>query len=133
MELLAGAGLKTTTDDGYNWNTVITAEGLTINTIDTQNVIIKDGENPSFRWDTYGLNAYGFGEDKTDLKTYVRFDKYGLYGVQNGENFQPESLDDVKKAAQFGLLWNGFFIKNSYTNGYVSISSDDDFQVVVSG
>lgn len=127
---LTGAGLKTSTDDGYNWNTIITPDGLTINTIDTQNVIIKDGDNPSFRWDTYGLNAYGFGEDKTDLKTYVRFDKYGLYGVQNGENFQANSLEDVKDTAQFGLLWDGFFIKNSYTDGYVSISSDNDFQVV---
>ena len=127
---LTGAGLKTSTDDGYNWNTIVTPDGLTINTIDTQNVIIKDGDNPSFRWDTYGLNAYGFGEDKTDLKTYVRFDKYGLYGVQNGENFQANSLEDVKDTAQFGLLWDGFFIKNSYTDGYVSISSDNDFQVV---
>lgn len=127
---LTGAGLKTSTDDGYNWNTIITPDGLVINTIDTQNVIIKDGDNPSFRWDTYGLNAYGFGEDKTDLKTYVRFDKYGLYGVQNGENFQANSLEDVKDTAQFGLLWDGFFIKNSYTDGYVSISSDNDFQVV---
>ena len=127
---LTGAGLKTSTDDGYNWNTILTPDGLVINTIDTQNVIIKDGDNPSFRWDTYGLNAYGFGEDKTDLKTYVRFDKYGLYGVQNGENFQANSLEDVKDTAQFGLLWDGFFIKNSYTDGYVSISSDNDFQVV---
>lgn len=127
---LTGAGLKVSTDDGYNWNTIITPDGLTINTIDTQNIIIKDGDNPSFRWDTYGLNAYGFGEDKTDLKTYVRFDKYGLYGVQNGEDFQASSLEDIKDAAQFGLLWDGFFIKNSYTDGYVSISSDNDFQVV---
>ena len=126
---LAGTGLKTSTDDGYNWDTIITADGLNIDTIDTQNVVIKDGDNPSFRWDTYGLNAYGYG-DRIDLKTYVRFDKYGLYGIQNGENFQATSLDDVKDKAQFGLLWDGFFIKNSYTDGYVSISSDEDFQVV---
>ena len=53
-----------------------------------------------------------------------------MYGVQNGENFQANSLEDVKDTAQFGLLWDGFFIKNSYTDGYVSISSDNDFQVV---
>lgn len=127
---IAGAGLKTSLDGGYNWNTIVTAEGIVIDTIDTQNVIIKDGDNPSFRWDKYGLNAYGFDSEKTDLKTYVRLDKYGLYGVKNGENFQAESLDDIKDTAQFGLLWDGFFIKNSYTDGYVSISSDEDFQVV---
>ena len=127
---LAGGGLKTSLDGGYNWDTVITAEGLTIDTIDTQNVLIKDGDNPSFRWDKYGLNAYGFNSVETDLKTYVRYDKYGLYGVLNGENFQAKSLQDIKDVAQFGLLWDGFFIKNSYTDGYVSISSDNDFQVV---
>ena len=127
---IAGGGLKTSLDGGYNWDTIVTAEGIKIDTIDTQNVIIKDGDNPSFRWDTYGLNAYGYGEDKTDLKTYVRFDKYGLYGIQNAEDFKAQSLDDVKNTAQFGLLWDGFFIKNSYTDGYVSISSDEDFQVV---
>ena len=127
---IAGAGLKTSTDGGYNWNTIATAEGLTIDTIDTQNVIIKDGDNPSFRWDKYGLNAYGYNSNQTDLKTYVRYDKYGLYGIQNGENFQAQSLNNIKETAQFGLLWDGFFIKNSYTDGYVSISSDNDFQVV---
>ena len=127
---IAGAGLKTSVDGGYNWNTIVTAEGLTIDTIDTQNVLIKDGDNPSFRWDKYGLNAYGFNSEKTDLKTYIRFDKYGLYGVKNGENFQAQSLTDIKNVAQFGLLWDGFFIKNSYIDGYVSISSDNDFQVV---
>jgi len=127
---IAGAGLKTSLDGGYNWDTVVTAEGLTINTIDTQNVLIKDGDNPSFRWDKYGLNAYGYGPNGIDLKTYVRFDKYGLYGVLDGEEFQAESLEDIKNTAQFGLLWDGFFIKNSYTDGYVSISSDNDFQVV---
>ena len=60
----------------------------------------------------------------------MRFDKYGLYGVQNGENYVANSLQDVKKDANFGITWDGFFIKNSYDDGYVSITSDDDFQVV---
>ena len=125
-----GRGIKTSNDTGYNWNTIITADGINIDSIDTQKIVIKDGDNPSFRWDAYGLNAYGFNTTQTDLKTYVRFDKYGLYGVQNGEGFQAETLTDIKDKAQFGLLWDGFFIRNSYIDGYVSISSDNDFQVV---
>ena len=92
-----------------------------------------DGDNPSFRWDKAGLNAYGLDENGNqayDLKTYVRFDKYGLYGVKNGEDFVASSLDNVRDTAFFGITWDGFFIKNSYTdNGEVSITSEDDFVV----
>ena len=133
-------GLKTSSDGGQTWNTIIDgtgikADALTAGKIDTQKIWLMDGDNPSFRWDKFGLNAYGFNQNKNtkepyDLKTYVRFDKYGLYGVQNGSNFVASSLEDIKKTAKFGLTWDGFFIKNSYTDGYVSISSDDDFQIV---
>ena len=135
---ITGDALQVTTDEGYNWDNVITAEGintnkLTAGNIDTQQIQIIDGENTSFRWDQYGLNAYGYGQPSGayDLKTYVRFDKYGLYGVKDGETFQASSIDDIKKVAHFGVTWDGFFIKNSYTDGYVSITSDEDFQVMV--
>ena len=81
-----------------------------------------DGDNPSFRWDKSGLNAYGLnqqGEEEYDLKTYVRFDKYGLYGIKNDENYVVSSLEDIKNKAHFGITWDGFFIKNSYTNSYI--------------
>lgn len=65
-----------------------------------------------------------------DMSTYVRFDKYGLYGIKNKSDFVAESPDDIEDNASFGITWKGFFIKNSYTNGYVSITEDDDFKVV---
>jgi hypothetical protein len=136
---IVSKGIKISTDGGQEWKDVLTAEGistdvLTAGIINTQNIWLMDGDNPSFRWDKAGLSAYGFNEDEPtdayDLKTYVRFDKYGLYGIKDDENYVASSLDDVKDKAKFGLTWDGFFIKNSYTDGYVSISSDDDFQVV---
>ena len=65
-----------------------------------------------------------------DFSKYVRFDKYGVYGVKDGTDFVPESVDDIEEKANFGLTWNGFFIKNSYTDGYISITEDEDIRVV---
>jgi len=134
---LASSGLQVSTDGGANWGTAISAEGistdiLTAGTINTQRIWLMDGDNPSFRWDKAGLNAYGLdenGNDSYDLKTYVRFDKYGLYGIKNDEEYVASSLEDVRNKAFFGITWDGFFIKNSYTDGEVSITSDDDFVV----
>ena len=135
---LASGGLQVSTDGGANWGTAISAEGistdvLTAGTINTQRIWLMDGNNPSFRWDKAGLNAYGLDENGNsayDLKTYVRFDKYGLYGIKNDEDYVASSLDDVRNKAFFGITWDGFFIKNSYTdNGEVSITSEDDIVV----
>ena len=66
-----------------------------------------------------------------DLKTFVRYDQYGLYGIKNSDTFKAQSLQDVKDNAHFAVTWDGFFIKNSYEGGgQVSITSDNDFQVL---
>lgn len=135
---LMSRGIEVSNDGGQNWNTAISADGistdlLTAGTINTQNIWIMDGDNPTFRWDKAGLSAYGLdgnGNFNYNLKTYVRFDKFGLYGIKDGETYVASSLEDVKKKAHFGVTWDGFFIKNSYANGRVEITSDDDFRVV---
>ena len=138
MMRLVSTGIQISTDGGTNWGTALNAQGistdtLTAGTINTQRIWLMDGDNPSFRWDKSGLNAYGLdenGNNAYDLKTYVRFDKYGLYGIKNDEEYVASSLDDVRNKAFFGVTWNGFFIKNSYTDdGEVSITSDDDIVV----
>ena len=138
---LVGKGIQLSNDGGKSWNTAIDAEGISIDvltagTINTQKIWLMDGDNPSFRWDKAGLNAYGLdadGNQAYDLKTYVRFDKYGLYGIKNDEDYVAKDLEDVKDKAFFGITWDGFFIKNSYTDGEVSITSDDDFVVKQNG
>lgn len=149
--IIKGRGIESSQDGGMTWQNLVSPQGvntekLTSGSIDTQNITIMDGESPSFRWDSNGISAYGFTESapgrrlrsttdnkKIDLNTYVRYDKYGLYGVQNGEDYVATSLEDIKEKASFGLTWDGFFIKNKYRDGYVSISSTDDFQVVANG
>ena len=134
--IIKNRGIEKSNNGGLTWENLISPQGvntelLTSGAIDTQSITIRDGNNPSFRWDANGISAFGYNDDGSyDLSTYVRYDKYGLYGVQNGTDYVAKSLDDIKKQASFGLTWDGFFIKNKYRDGYVSISSTDDFQVV---
>ena len=143
---LSATGLKASKNAGRSWTTVINADSVNTNMlsngkIDVNNITIMDGDQTSFRWDAAGLNAYGYDEgtinpdpNKNYSKSnFVRFDKFGVYGVLSNidkEEFIPENIEDIKSVANFGLTWDGFFIKNSYADGYVSISSDEDFQVV---
>lgn len=133
---LLGRGLQVSTNGGRTWRDVLTADGIKIDSlqagaINTQDITIMDGDNTSFRWDKNGLSAYGFNEGAGyDLTSFVRMDKYGLYGIKNGDEYVVSSLDDLLEKAHFSLTWDGFRIKNSYGNGYVSISSDNDFEVV---
>ena len=140
---LSSGGLKISNDAGATWRTAVDGQGINIGTVytgvlNTQQILIQDGNAPSFRWDKSGLSAFkqnenpAEGEPDYDLRKYVRLDQYGLYGVDGSTSadYTMRSLQDVKNKAQFGLTWDGFFIKSSYTNGYVSISSNNDFQVM---
>ena len=133
--IIKSGGISLSTDGGITWIKALSPEGINANVINagiinTSQIMIMDGDNPTFRWDRTGLNAYGYGNDGYDLTTYVRFDKFGLYGIKEGGDYVCTSLNEIKDKAHFGVTWDGFFIKNNYTNGYVSITSDNDFQVV---
>ena len=137
--IIKNRGIEKSNNGGLTWENLISPEGvnteqLISGSVNTRNITILDGDSPSFRWDSNGISAYGYNSEAGyDLNTYVRFDKYGLYGVQNGEKYVASSTDDIKDQASFGLTWDGFFIKNKYNDGYVSISSTDDIQVVANG
>ena len=131
-------GIGVSTDAGQTWATAINGRGInagliTVGNLNADEVTILDGNNPSFRWDKYGISAYKYqgGNTPYDLTTYVRLDQYGLYGVKGAQDYHATSLANVKEQAQFGLTWDGFFIKNSYEGGgLVQITSDNDFQVI---
>ena len=129
-------GIRTSSDGGITWSSAITGNGTSADSIrsgmiNTDEILIGNSDAPSFRWDKAGISAYRNDTTVYDLKTYVRYDQYGLYGIKNGENFVAESLEDVKDNAHFAVTWDGFFIKNSYEDGgRVSVTSDNDFQVI---
>lgn len=139
MVKIDSEGIHVSKDAGITWDNAVNSNGLntnklTIGEINTQNVLLMDGDNPSFRWDKNGISAYGLSDNDPDnpydLKTFVRFDRYGLYGIQNNPDFVATSLDEIQDNANFGVTWDGFFIKNKYRNGYVAITSEDDFLIV---
>ena len=138
--IINSEGIRISSDGGTTWATAIDGRGINIGTVytgmlNTDQVVIGGTDNPSFRWDKSGISAYKSGQDGIyDLQTYVRYDEYGLYGVKEGGSFKAKSLEDVKDKAHFAVTWDGFFIKNSYEGGgQVSITSDNDFQVLQNG
>ena len=137
--ILNSDGIRISSDGGENYTTVINGQGINIGavytgTLNTNEVIIGSRDNPSFRWDKAGISAFRFYDTEEDslydLQTFVRFDQYGLYGINNNGDFKVQSINDIKDKAHFAVTWNGFFIKNSYKDGgRVSITSDNDFQI----
>ena len=73
-----------------------------------------------------------------NLAKFVRFDHFGIYGIHNNDGvFDPNEITDgvsgeekIWRDAQFGMTWNGFFVKNKYGTHYVEVSSANDIQVV---
>jgi hypothetical protein len=74
------------------WVTGITADGvsasvLTSGIVNTGEINIMNGDEPTFRWDSHGITAYSFKNDASnvyltdiDKRKGVRFDRFGLYG-----------------------------------------------------
>lgn len=135
---ITSGGLFISVDGGVTWKNAIRGEGiatqyLTAGAINVNNITIYDGNFSRFRWDKSGINAYYMGDAGLNLAKFVRFDHYGIYGIDGYTNendeFVPKGLDDIKDHALFGLTWDGLFIKNKYGKGQVEISSENDIEV----
>ena len=66
----------------------ISANKITAGQIDTGVIQIMSGTEPAFRWDAYGISAFGNTDSDGVISgvttdKFVRFDKYGLYGMNN--------------------------------------------------
>lgn len=142
IKIMSG-GIFLSSDNGVTWKTGITGKGintnlLTAGSINAEQINIISGSSPSFRWDSSGISAYSYNTVVNGVTTdfnfskFVRLDKFGVYGYEGSDNknFIPSNISEIKANAKFGLTWDGFFLKSSYTNGYTSISSDNDFQVI---
>ena len=126
MELrLVGGAILFKNDKG--WRTGLTAEGIsadliTAGTINAGKINIVHGDQISFRWDEYGLNAYDISGTTTNYKKGVRFDQFGIYAYDvssagletynsKGKN-SSQILNDPD--IRFILTWDGF--KSSFVN-----------------
>ena len=143
---IVSGGIFLSRDGGATWNTGITGSGinasyLTSGQINTDEVLIMSGGYPSFRWDQSGISAYKFKLDENTGKPqsfnysqYVRLDQYGLYGINGIDSFMPSSEDEIWEKSNFALTWKGFQIKSNNTkDGYISITSNNDFQLFANG
>lgn len=149
MKLTGGAILMSVEDPDTGerkWKTGLTPEGIsasliTAGTINSSEINIMNANDPVFRWDAFGLTAYDaeWNGDSITSKSnpykFVRFDKHGIYGINqeetnpnavNGSTWKPTSLDEIKEKAQFALTWDGLFINlgNAYYNNYYSYNSN---------
>lgn len=133
LRLVGGAILFSTTDpetQETTWRTGLTNEGIsadliTAGQIDAGLIQIISGEGPTFRWDSYGISAFAsewVASEEIDTisgintKQFVRFDKNGVYGINNvpgidGTSWRPNDLADIKQNAFFALTWDGLFLK----------------------
>ena len=126
------------TNDGETWKTGIDADGiradyLTTGAINTNDITIYSGKYPTFRWTSSGLDAYSWGDTGVNFGKFVRFDQYGIYGINNVDNsnsiWTPEGEDQIWDEANFGMTWKGFFVKNREGDGWVEVSSENDVAI----
>ena len=142
---LTSGGLFISVDGGATWKNAVRGEGistqyLTAGTINVGEIIIMDKNYPSFKWDSNGISAFEKQFDTNNnfigsynQNSYVRFDSFGIYGIQNNLNFTPVKEADIYDNAKFGMTWSRFFMKNNTEDGSVEISTDEDFQVKAGG
>ena len=132
---ITSGGVFVSADGGASWKNAIRGDGintelLTAGKINTEAITVYSGEFPSFRWDSSGLNAYKFGDAGVDTRQFVRFDQYGVYGMQNTDPiYVPSDEGDIYENARFGLTWSKFFMKSTGDNKYIEISTDRDIVV----
>ena len=144
---LTSGGIFISTDGGANWKSAVHGEGiatqyLTSGTINTNYINISDGQFPTFRWDSRGLNAYSYNVNsgntavtETDFSRGIRFDRFGIYGLdgvaEDVSTFYPTSETEVWEKSPFGLTWKGFFLRHKDGNHMVEITSTDDIRIMV--
>ena len=128
--ILLGSFDETTNET--KWVTGLTNKGIaadliTAGKINTGAIQIMSGNDATFRWDAYGLSAFDFATDtdgnitgKPDSEKFVRFDKYGIYGIDSdnlenpidGNSWTPglggmDAEAELDKYATFALTWEG--------------------------
>lgn len=145
---MAGGGIAISKDGGKTWGNAITGEGINTNKlaagqINAGLINICAGDGIPFRWDAKGISAYASAYkdangtiqnlESFDTSTFVRFDQFGIYGVQGEANFHALNNNEIGvgvKATPFGLTWNGFFFRTGEVGNGVTIDSKDDICVV---
>lgn len=129
LRLMSG-GLFISNDGGVTWKNAVRGDGisadvLTAGRINTSQIYVYDGNHPTFRWDSQGINAYYVSGTTPNFGKFVRMDQFGLYGYNGSNDFKPATEDAIWAAnsgVKFGLTWRGFFLRGSSGNSSLEIS-----------
>ena len=145
LRLVGGAilmGIEDQETGERKWKTGLTPEGISASliqagTVNTGIINIMNATEPTFKWDSFGISAYdvdwtgGSPNGRVDPSKFVRYDKYGLYGINSaatanvhidGSSWHPSSMDEIRQVANFALTWDGLFLRLG--NG--TYRTDDD-------
>ena len=150
MRLIGGAILMSVQDPESGerkWKTGLTPEGIsasliTAGTLNAGEITIMNVDEPVFRWDAFGLSAFDVEWNNGSVSgianpyKFVRFDKYGLYGITNknnqtvdGRTWKPASFEEIKQKASFAITWDGLQIENDKVKIHLGDSGDDVFSI----
>lgn len=143
MLRIVSGGIFISNDGGESWITGIYAGGINASCITSGQLNVSEvnltmGQDVAFRWDKLGINAYKRTANGISPGTFTRFDQFGLYGIMGPDTFDPleynqqghdNPIEYIQSAASFGLTWDRFWLRSTGTEGYVSISSENDFEV----
>jgi hypothetical protein len=123
MRLIGGAilmGVEDQETGTRRWKTGLTPDGISASliqagTVNTGIINIMNATEPTFKWDSFGISAYdvdwtgGSPNGRVDPSKFVRYDKYGLYGINSaatannvhidGSSWHPSSMDEIRDVA----------------------------------
>jgi hypothetical protein len=81
----------------------LSADLVNAGVLNAGKIMIMDNDEPAFRWDKYGITAFAKNGDSYKEHQFVRFDKYGLYGIdsENGTTWAPASESEITAKSAF--------------------------------
>lgn len=128
VRMIGGAILLSKQDEKtgeLKWTTGMTADGIsasliTAGRLNTNEIAIMNGDDILFRWDSFGISAFDYARyadgtvdvvSQVNPEKFVRFDKYGLYGMNqkglSGLSWTPNDNKEIDQLATFALTWEG--------------------------
>ena len=143
LRLIGGAILlsKQNANGIQEWTTGITSQGvsaslITAGLVNTKEIQIMNYDKPTFRWDSMGISAFQLttqeGEvSKVNFGKFVRFDQYGIYGIENADSsWYATNITDIEDKGNFALTWEGLFVKTGEARVHIGKEAGKIISVV---
>ena len=151
IRMIGGAILLSKQDKNgqTKWTTGLTSDGIAADLITTGilnvgEISIMNHNDPVFRWDSFGISA--FDAKWADVQgtpvissinpdRFVRFDKFGIYGIDGGRNginwypgkdYKGNPMEEINDVATFSLTWDGLHVKHNNARVHIGLRKDNE-------